>query len=188
MTGEKQSLDIALGIIFDSLLRGTHKITIGEVLSFDGDARTISVQPVLKRKFEGIDEPQLLPIIEDVPVIFSEFGGFVVEGDVVKGSFVVLLIADRSISKWLKEGGLVDPVLSRVSNLSDAIALPGLIPFSDSLSPGVESGALTIRKKDGSVFLRVKDDGTIRGENSNGFFELESGGKWNVNNNHTVDP
>lgn len=186
---DKMGLDVALGMIFDGLIRGIHTAMIAKVTAFDADRRTISAQPVLKRLFEGSDAPVLLPICEDVPVVFLGGGDMIVEVDISIDSYVLLICSERSIEKWLSSGGIVDPGSSRAFDLSDAIAISGLFSFADPVSPGVEPKSITLRKRDGTVFFRVKEDGTIRGENPAGFFELNgSTGQVNINDNWTVDP
>src|SRR5699024_8745233 len=48
------------------------------------------------------------------------------------GDGVLLIFADRSLDEWKRSGGPVAPADRRQHELTDAIAVPSLLPFSDA--------------------------------------------------------
>jgi hypothetical protein len=151
---ETESLDVVFGQVFDSLLCNVHTAMPARVVSFDRDAQTLSVQPVLKRKFRGVD-PQPLPQIDDVPVVFPGSGDWWITVDIAVDSYVLLVFAERALESWLDQGGILDPQIARKFDLSDAIAIPGINPSPEALSPGVAADKITIRKRDNSVYVEL---------------------------------
>ena len=156
MTREKERLGNAFNAIFDALLTRVRTAFIGQITAISTDKQRVSVQPVLKRLYEGTEEALLLPIIEDVPVCVFGFGDFVMVSEPAEGNYVLLLCSERSIADWLDQGGLIEPTDPRKFSESDAIAIVGLFPDPD-LIDSVEEG-LTLQKLDGSVLLNLKDD------------------------------
>jgi hypothetical protein len=162
---ETTDLDVGLAAVFDALLAGVRTCTIGKVTVFDRASETVSVQPVLKRKYKGIDDPQELAVITDVPVVWFGSGNFWVTTDIAVGSYVLLVFAERSIANWIDRGGIVDPQRSRKFDESDAIAIPGINPNPETLDSGVTASALEIRTRDGKTYIRLEDDAiTIKAE------------------------
>lgn len=72
-----------------------------------------------------------VPIINSVPVVFLTAGGFTVTAPVQGGTLGMLFFSDRSMDRWLSGQGqeVVDPELYHRSALTDAVFLPGLLPF-----------------------------------------------------------
>lgn len=140
----------------DSMLALVHTNSVGQIVSFDRDLQTCSVQPVLKARRIGVDDPEPLPLIEDVPVMFVGSGDFWITVDLKPDSYVALLCGERSIAKWLNAGGVVDPELRQKFQLSDAIAFAGLNPIPDALVPGVAADALEIRNRLGTVVAHLE--------------------------------
>ena len=151
-------LDIGIGAIFQSLIAEVHTNLIAQVISFDKAKQTVSVQPVLQRKYKGQD-PSNLSVGEDIPVLFFGSGDFVITVDVKKDSYVVLLVSERSLDKWFLQGGIVDPDDTRKFNLSDAIAIPGINPLPDTIVPPVEANCISIRNRLNTMFIKLDSTG-----------------------------
>jgi len=184
---ETTDLDVGLAAVFDSLLAGIHTCTIGKVTEFDSDAETVSVQPVLKRKYKGVDDPQEMAVITDVPVVWFGSGNFWVTTDIVVGSYVLLVFGERSIANWIDRGGIVDPQRSRRFDESDAIAIPGINPNPETLDGGITASALEIRTRDGNTYIQVKDDEIRIVTEGGGSFVMASGsGTVTINGNLEV--
>jgi len=182
----KQSLDVAIDEIINSYLLAMHTILIGEVTEFNAAEQTLSVQPVNKRKMVTADMAEPLPIITDVPIVWPGAGDYWVTFDIPVGSAVLLLCAERNISVWMEEGGIVDPADPTKFDLSDAIAIPCLNHKKSVLST-IDSDAITIRNRDNDAYVKLS--GTkIEIKNGNGSVVLESNGKVKINNHLTVDP
>lgn len=101
----------------------------GQVVSYDYKTQKASVQPTINRKYkDGQVSPY--PVINNVPVIFPRSGGASMTFPVKPGDTVLLVFAARSIDDWLQRGGKVDQSDTRMHSINDAIAIPGLLPFS----------------------------------------------------------
>lgn len=178
MSGSEVDLDVGIGAIFQSLIAEMHTILVAQVISFDAAKQTVSVQPVLQRKYKGQD-PSNLSVGEEIPVLFFGSGDFVITVDVKKNSYVVLLISERSLDKWFLQGGIVNPDDTRKFNLSDAIAIPGINPLPNVLVPPVESDCISIRNRLNTKFIKldatgitIKDKLTVDGlTRSNGVID-----------------
>jgi hypothetical protein len=106
-----------------------HGAMPGRVTAYDAARRRASVQPLIRRGYldeAGERQSELLPIVNDVPVVFLGSGGARVKFPVRPGDTVLLLFAEASLDLWLAKGGEVDPGDDRRFSLSDGIAIPGL--------------------------------------------------------------
>jgi hypothetical protein len=157
MSEEKENLDIGLKKVFDSFFALKHFCMPAVVTAFDANLQTVSVQPALMTLAQDSTVPEMHPIIEDVPVVFPGGGGFFLTFDILPGSYVLLVFAERSIENWADLGGIADPQSTRKCDLSDAIAIPGLLPTPNVLVPGVDSLAATLRNKLGTSYVKVTD-------------------------------
>ena len=89
------------------------------------------------RDEEGALVTASVPIIPSVPVVFLTAGGFTFTVPVVAGTLGMLFFADRSIDRWLSGQGqeVVNPELYHRAGLTDAVFVPGLLPFGAPMSP-----------------------------------------------------
>lgn len=181
----KEQPETAIPMILMELLKGKlNTVMVGAVTEFDGKNR-VSVQPVIKRKFTGQD-PKPLPPIGDVPLVFPGAGSYFITFDIPVGSWVILLCSQRSIDAWKNssDGGVVEASTNRIFSMSDAIAIPGIIPWGASfeVGPGIQ-----LRNVEGTVYIKV-DGEEIKLENSGGHITLKDGGQVSINGHLTVDP
>ncbi len=103
-----------------------------EVIRYDKDKQLVDVQPFFKRKYRD-DSLVDSPVIYNVPVAFPRAGEAYISLPIKKGHSVLLVFADRSLEKWLTSGQKTDPEDIRSHHIADAIAYPGLYPFSDPI-------------------------------------------------------
>jgi hypothetical protein len=186
MTDIRQPFEVSIGQIVNSLLLDVHTAMPGQVISFDSSTQTASVQPCLKRKFAGQNEPTNFPTVEDVPVVFMGSGDFWVTVDVKADSYVLLIVSERAIDNWIEQGGVSDPAKPRKFDMSDCIAIPGLLPDPAKLS-GFDSNAIAIRNRDGDIYVKVDASG-VSAEAGGGTMTLDSTtGQLDVSGNFTVD-
>ena len=97
----------------------------GIVNSYDADAVTVTVQPAINipiRREDGALETVALPLLLDVPVIFSGAGGFTVTHPIKKGDECLVSFACRNIDLWWQSGGVQNPFDMRKHDLSDGFA------------------------------------------------------------------
>lgn len=138
------TLTDVLRAAMDQRLADVHTALPGRIESYNADEQKADIKPLLKRPLvdeNGDDIPsEILPIIPNVPIRFPRgggggSGGFFISWPLVRGDFVELHFHERSIDQWKSSQGQdTDPVDLRMHDLSDAVACPGLYPFSKSLA------------------------------------------------------
>ncbi len=102
-----------------------------KVLSYDHKTQKAKVQPQMRRQYRDGATDEMPPVYE-VPVAHPRAGSAIVHMPIKVGDNVMLVFADRSMDKWLVNGETLTPDDERQHHLTDAIAYPGLYPFSDS--------------------------------------------------------
>ena len=126
-----------------------------KVVRWDPAKRQIDAQPLIQDVFEDEDPDTVWledkPVICNVPVVYPSGGGLSITFPLALGDPVLLVFADESLDKWLSVGGStpLDPLDERNHSVNDAIAIPGVRPFS---SPGgaVAAGCVQIGTDGGS--------------------------------------
>lgn len=132
----------------------------GVIVSFDKDAQTATVQPLIDQVMaDGTTRP--LPVLQDVPVSFPRGGGFVLTFPVSEGDECQLVFNDRCIDGWWASGNPSPPLDYRIHDLSDATAHVG-ISSQPNVVPEFDAGAVALRKLDGSAFVKVDAAGVVR--------------------------
>lgn len=101
-----------------------------KIVSYDFKTQKAQVQPTINRKYKD-GRIERFPVINNVPVIFPRSGGASLTFPVKSGDGVLLVFANRSLDNWLFNGGQVNQDDNRMHDLNDAIAIPGLFPFSE---------------------------------------------------------
>ena len=103
----------------------------------------LDAKPLLKDLVEAGAQPRTLalPVITNVPIVWPGAGGFRLTFPLAVGDTVLLVFSDRALDGWLERGGEVDPGDFRQHALSDAVAIPGLRPFSDPWTGAASDGA-----------------------------------------------
>jgi len=154
---DREELDIAFAKIIDTHLRSLNICMPAQVTAFDKATQTVSVQPCFQRLYADADEPENMPIIEDVPVHYIGSGKFWATHDVAVDSYVLLMFAQRSLATWIDKGGVVDPELNHIFNESDAIAIPGINPAPGYI-PDAETSfpeGFSITDRDGNHYIQI---------------------------------
>lgn len=139
-------------------LYDVHTALPGTIISYDSTLQKATIQPSLKKSYlDGTT--QEMPILNNVPVIFPRAGGASLTFPVVQGDSCLLLFIERSTDLWKSVGGIVAPDDPRKFDLSDAVAIMGLMPFSEnSLSENNEDVLLTYKNSN----IRIKSSGEIQ--------------------------
>ena len=96
------------------------------VTSYDALFNTVSAQPSFKRTM--IDPPELVrrPELADVPVIFPRTSAGGLSFPISTGDPVGLIFSQRSMDDWLLTGLEGQVFDSRLHDINDAVAIPGL--------------------------------------------------------------
>lgn len=139
-------------------LYDVHTALPGTIISYESTLQKATIQPSLKKSYlDGTT--QEMPILNNVPVIFPRAGGASLTFPVVQGDTCLLLFIERSTDLWKSVGGVVAPDDPRKFDLSDAVAIMGLMPFSEnSLSENNEDVLLTYKNSN----IRIKSSGEIQ--------------------------
>lgn len=129
-----------------------------EVVRFDYKKQQIDAKPFFKRKNADntVTEPG---IIYNVPVAFPRANDAFISLPLKTGDSVFLIFSDRSLEKWLSTGERDEPGDTRTHHISDAVAIPGCYPFSDTVKVN-NPNDIIIKNKD--MEIRVKPNGHIQ--------------------------
>lgn len=127
------------------------------VESYDSEKVTITAYPAIKipmRKEDGTISMEEIPILQDVPVMFTRGGGCTITHPIKKGDECFVVFADRCIDVWWQNGGIQPPFDNRKHDLSDAFAF-----FAPQSQPNrvqnISTDALQIRTDDGDSFIEL---------------------------------
>lgn len=134
-----------------------------EVIEYDHKKQMVTVKPYFKRKYRD-GELADSPMIYKVPVAFPRAGESFIAMPIKKGHTVLLVFSDRSMEKWLNSGTSVDPEDTRAHHISDAIAIPGCYPFSNSAAVANDTD-LIVRNANGKgafVEFRLKENNHLQ--------------------------
>lgn len=135
-----------------------------EVIKVSGNQK-VDVQPTLQVRYIDQDFGTNMPAIQNVPVSMPMGADYSIKLPVAAGDTGHLVFADRSLDAWLAGGGeIVDPQDSRQHDISDAIFVPGLVPFSNQTTDETTDLVVT----NGKGILKVQKAGTLiftNGEN-----------------------
>jgi len=74
---------------------------------------------------------------------------------VAAGDKCLLVFVERDLSGWRQRGEELVPPTSRMHEYSDAVAMMGLSPSNDALSPAVDAASMQIRSDDGATVIEV---------------------------------
>lgn len=153
----KATFPDALRVAISRAIAGIHTALPGKVEKYDHEKQMASVQPLIKKLYLD-NKVESLPVIENVPVIFPRTSNFSFTHPIEEGDLVLLLFCERSLEKYLAEGGEQEPGDRRKHDLTDAMAIPGLYPFSETSEADNNEDVLI---KFHEAELRIKPDGNF---------------------------
>lgn len=142
-----------------SILSNLHTCLPGIILSYDANTNKASIQPALNKNYQSGE--QSMPIIENVPLIFPSSANFSMTYPVNSGDYVLLLFSERSMDLWKSVGGQVTPQDNRKFHLSDAVAIPGLQPFSKSF-PSANADDFVVNYNGSEIRITENGEVTIK--------------------------
>lgn len=129
----KEELSDVLEIHTDAYMENVHTSISGKIVSYDSIERKASVLPLIKLK--TIKEVNVdLPVIDNVPVMFPSGSTFVLKWDIKPGDGCLLIFSEVGLGNYLNGNGVLQVATEDSSrfDLTDAICIPGLFPFSVS--------------------------------------------------------
>lgn len=147
-------------------LAGVHCALPGRIETYDVTTQKADVKPLIFRKQIGANDSEItdeLPVITGVPIVFPRGGGFFLSFPLAPGDHVLLVFQDFSIDKWVTgSGGETDPIDTRTHHLSDAVAIPGLYPFSLPIADA--HATRLVIGKDGGMNMDISSTQVIIGD------------------------
>lgn len=152
----------------DSSLRETHTALPGRVVSYDATKQRATVQIQLKREFEtsdGTRKELLIPQSLDVPVLLPRAGGYSITFPVAVNDPCLVLFLERDIHGWLANGQAAVPPTARMHDYSDAVAILGLWPNPNPISPTPHTTAIAVRNDAGTRKLEIGTAGVLMDSN-----------------------
>lgn len=149
-------------------LNNVHTALPGVIVSYDSLDNSASVKPSINKAYSD-GTTQDLPIIQKVPIVFPVAGQATITFPINAGDPCLLIFIERSTEEWKRSGPDQAPSDPRKFDLSDAIAIPGLIPLSQSVgNPNPQD--LVIKYLNSSIII-----------SQNGDVSIESSGNVTVN-------
>jgi hypothetical protein len=147
-----------------------------KVEKYDAEAQKANISLLLKKKYIIDEEPTALPVITNVPVqwLSANGGESFIHLPLKAGDTGAAIFSQRSLDTWLAgEGEAVNPDDPRHHDLSDAIFIPGVLPFKKALQ-GINANNLMI--KNGKALIEEFPDGKIQvSDGGGGQVELDGG-------------
>lgn len=134
-----------------------------EVVSYDPDAVTVEVKPLIKvpaRTPEGGIEMLEIPILQDVPVMFPCAGGFTITHPINVGDECLVSFSSRNIDLWWQSGGVQNPFDTRHHDLSDGFAFFRPQSQANKIS-NISTDSLEIRSDDNATKIQITPGGII---------------------------
>ncbi|HEX5201306.1 MAG TPA: Gp138 family membrane-puncturing spike protein [Actinoplanes sp.] len=110
------------------------------VVTYDPARQVVTAKPTVSGRYQDPDTfalvPYPLPTVANVPVAFPSSAGFAITWPLAPGDTVYLVCASRSLDEWKASGAPETvPQDTRRCDLTDAVAIPGLRPFSQPIPP-----------------------------------------------------
>lgn len=134
---ENVELEEVVSLAMDHRLLDVHKAQPARVESYDANANTVTVTPMLYRQLptdDGDYVAEALPQIPDVKVQFPRAGGFAITFPIQKGDFVLLVFCDTPLAAWRQNAQPGDPGDPERHGLSGAVAIPGVFPDQQNIA------------------------------------------------------
>lgn len=131
MPQNDDSIVDALNSFMNDKFSELHTCMPGKIEKYEYANQKAEVKPLLKRALKNGTQLEY-PVITDVPVMFPNTGKTGITFPLVKGDYVLLVFAEKSINNWAVSGDDSDTEKFRLHNLSDAIAIPGIMPFNNA--------------------------------------------------------
>ncbi len=141
----------------DSRLLDLHTALPGRVVSYDSDAQTADIRPMVRRALRDEDGEKVLedlPVVPKVPVQWPRGGGFFLSMPLAEGDSGLLVFSERSIDRWRSTGEAADPGDQRTHGLSGAVFIPGVFPSAGALEDA--SGTVVVLGRDGTAAAQIR--------------------------------
>ena len=143
------------GVLYQLL--NVHTAFPGKIVTYDYTQKRASIQPQIDKKYtDGTTQP--MPILNNVPVVFPYASGASITFPVNAGDTCLVVCCERSIDNWITNGLQQPPTDPRKLDLSDGVAIMGLVPYNQT-SPADNNTDFLISY--GGSKIRIKPDGAV---------------------------
>ena len=159
--GTQKLAEVLLQAIKSELL-DVHTCLPARIEKYDEETQKADIAPLLKKKYKFEDTTVDLPVIANVPVQWpsANAGAAFIHLPLKVGDLGWVVFAERSIDTWLAgEGDSVSPEDPRHHHLSDAIFMPGGLPFKKALTI---SNADNMILKNNNMTIEIDPSGKIK--------------------------
>ena len=123
-------LDDLAEVIFQRVMMEARTATVGQVTAFrraaGGQPEYATIQPGLRRTLKD-GTPLDVPEVDRVPILWPGANGFTSGADLKVGDECLCVVSDRAIDRWIQSGGIQIPAHGRLQDITDIVALPGLL-------------------------------------------------------------
>lgn len=173
LTRQELEQEEALTHSIDTMLYLLRTAQPAVVVSFNEAQNSVQVQPALMTK-QAKRDAKPLPELLDVPVLYYGAGDYVITHKPKAGDVCLLIVNDRSLTRWKQAGGTVDPGERRRHNLTDSVAYFGLNHY-EAAYKDIKDG-IDIRSRDGKTSLNLKNTELALTINSSPIFTASASG------------
>lgn len=119
-------------------------VQIGEIQSFDATTQLATIKVAMKQVKDLLEDGtrilQEYPLLLECPVFFLFGGNDFISLPITAGDPCIILFNDREIDQWLNHGAGQYPVSIRKHDISDALALVGIRPLTNSVVGYITNG------------------------------------------------
>jgi len=119
-------------------------VQIGIIKEFDPATQKATIQVAFKQTIsidgKGNKTYAEYPLLVDCPVLVLFGGVDFMSMPIQPGDNCLILFNDREIDNWFVAGGVQAPTTSRVHDISDAIAIVGIRPLTNSIATYLANG------------------------------------------------
>lgn len=158
----------------EKIMSNIHTAMPGRIESFDINTQLAKIKPLLNRKYTTDNIAKELPVISNVPVIFPRSANAFLRLPIAFEDTVLIIFCERSIDRWLDQGGTVDPLDPEKFGLNGAVAIAGIYPKSGAFDINGSSDSLEIAH--GTNFIEIKNDGEILIKNGQANLQIDASG------------
>lgn len=149
------------------------------VKNYDATKRIGDIQPLIKKVLKN-GKVLSQPLIQNVPFIFLSGGDAFLSFPIKKGDTVLAFFSERSIDEWVNSNGdEIDPLDNRKHNISDAIAICGLYPYSKEFKTSKDD--VVLYYKDSTI--TIKNNGDIEISSASNLNIIVNNGNVNIKAN-----
>lgn len=144
----------------------THVALPAVVQSYNSQKQTVEAQPTVRERIITPDNQiqyVQYPLLINVPVIFPQVGNFQFTFPISQGDECLIIFSDVSIDNWWLKGNVQNPVEQRRHDLSDGMAIFGLVNQSKlqgRQKPAVPSDGMAIINTENGVAVGINDGET----------------------------